>query len=310
MTLTIDDKILNTFAKLFSGRVDAFGSVFGACVKEPVSNQTYYRHLVGNLSVGIYPLLPDGTCRWGAVDIDFDNFQQAITVVQKLIDLGIKYGIYIERSKSKGYHILLFVTDWVLAKDIRLIMRSALLAARLPETTELFPKQDSLHGIQYGNYLNLPYFGGDNPEGRRMILDMKTGNPIPLKQWLENVKIFPASEFRSISKKIPEPTQNLGRRENLSISGILGRPLQIGERRPTLIRLAGYLRYRYVSEEITLMLLQAWAKYTFADPLDPHEIEKHVRGIYRRYGFEAASSNEVVEILPDQIKTDIEGLWQ
>ena len=65
---------------------------------------------------------------------------------------------------------------------------------------------------------------------------------------------------------------------------MLTTPLTVGGRRPALVRLAGYLRYRGIPEEVAVVLLLPWARKAFMDPLPMEEIERHVRGIYQRYG--------------------------
>ena len=55
---------------------------------------------------------------------------------------------------------------------MRRIAKAALSLAGLPAATEVFPKQDHLsEDTPWGNYLNLPYFGGGDSEGRRMVFD-------------------------------------------------------------------------------------------------------------------------------------------
>jgi hypothetical protein len=58
-------------------------------------------------------------------------------------------------------------------------------------------------------------------------------------------------------------------------------------RRPTLVSLAGHLRCRGVAEDVAVMLLLPWAREHFKPPLPDAEVEKHIRGIYRRYGIPA-----------------------
>jgi hypothetical protein len=47
-------------ATLFSGRTDVWGAIHGEAVKEAVTLGHYERHLRGETSLGIYPLLADG----------------------------------------------------------------------------------------------------------------------------------------------------------------------------------------------------------------------------------------------------------
>jgi hypothetical protein len=51
-----------------------------------------------------------------------------------------------------------------------------------------------------------------------------------------------------------------------------------------LIRLAGYLSSRGIPEGVAVALLLPWAEKNFTESLSPQEIERHIRGIYKRYG--------------------------
>ena len=65
---------------------------------------------------------------------------------------------------------------------------------------------------------------------------------------------------------------------------MLTTPLTVGERRPALIKLVGYLRCRGIPEEVAVALVLPWAKTSFTEPLPAEEVERHIRGIYNRYG--------------------------
>jgi len=69
---SISKTICQEFADLFRGREDAWGSVQGLCNKEPITLENYVRHLLGDTSLGIYPLLNNGTCHFAAIDLDVD----------------------------------------------------------------------------------------------------------------------------------------------------------------------------------------------------------------------------------------------
>jgi hypothetical protein len=304
------NSIVKTFANLFAGRTDAYGAVTGACIKEPVTLNHYALHLTGQISLGTYPLRADGSCRWAAVDIDQENSGAALAVVSSLSGMGLKQGVHVERSKSRGYHVFLLVSQWVPARILRRIMSTAISRAGLPPTTEIFPKQDSLEGMHYGNYLNLPYFGGGLPQGRRMMVDLASWEPIPLQKWINQVEVFPAEPLNSIIHNLPDESSPSRKHTDLNCSTLLLRSLQAGERRPTLVKLTGYLRYRGVSEGMALALLVPWAKQAFAEPLPPEEIEKHIRGIYRRYGSQSLGSHQVYEQLPANLQKEIGEIWQ
>ena len=70
---------------------------------EPLTPSIIERHISGEQIIGIYPLLPNGKIRFGAVDFDTKNFN----LVKEGIEYSKKKGLFphIFTSKSKGYHI-------------------------------------------------------------------------------------------------------------------------------------------------------------------------------------------------------------
>ena len=65
--------LADRFMRLFEGRKDTWGAEHGESVKQSVEQKNYFLHLIGKTSLGIYPLLDDGTCTFGAIDIDKDD---------------------------------------------------------------------------------------------------------------------------------------------------------------------------------------------------------------------------------------------
>src|SRR3972149_11341086 len=63
--------LAHKFANILSGRKDAWGTLHGGCVKEPLKITHIIDHLSGKESLGSYPLLDDGTCKVAVVDFDF-----------------------------------------------------------------------------------------------------------------------------------------------------------------------------------------------------------------------------------------------
>jgi hypothetical protein len=100
--------------------------------------------------------------------------------------VGLKR-VFIERSKSKRYHLWVFFSQSVRAKDVRWIISSAL--EKLGMRYKVFPKQDALREGEVGNYINLPYFGGlrQIPE-RRVIIDSQTFEPVSLESFLNEAE--------------------------------------------------------------------------------------------------------------------------
>lgn len=154
----MDLDLVMRYAALFDGRTDAYGLSHGEVVKEPVTMKLYQRHLEGlEPGLGIFPIRPDATVRFAAVDLDEPNFALA----QEIADF-IPARVFIERSRSGNAHVWVFFRGscpaWVARGNLRL----ALEAAGAPRV-EVFPKQTELLPGMVGNYINLPYHGTDRP---------------------------------------------------------------------------------------------------------------------------------------------------
>lgn len=191
----IDKEIVESFWYLFRGRTDAWGSVEGRSNKETVSIANYEEHLQGSVSLGVYPLLDDGTCHFFGVDLDEKNLDKARAIRQELAGLSIH--AYIAQSKSKGFHIYGFADDVFIARDIRKVLKYIL--DKLGIKAEVFPKQDALGpDLPLGNYINLPCFGSTRP------FLTGDGKAVPLKTALGRIKGTPQEAIDNILKALPK----------------------------------------------------------------------------------------------------------
>ncbi len=286
MLTHIDEEKVKRFASIFDGRKDARGLAHGECARGEVTLDHYRRHLQGEESLGVYPLMPDSTCRFGAVDIDRKDPTLAKAVYDALTALELPFGVYMEQSRGKGYHVWLFADEAITAREMRRILRRAVLDAGLPETTEIFPKQADAETVEFGNYINLPYFG--ETDGPRMVLSRGSLQPMPLPRFLTVCRPAPASIVRSIASRIadrspagPAP----GPKENWLVDAWGG--ADAGRRNDTAARLAGYLKSRRVPEDLALAMLEDWrlkCEHDSGQPFDDKELRGVVTGIYRRHG--------------------------
>ena len=141
----------------------------------PVTNEIISYHLKGEspsaypkgkpqpFVMGIYPLLPDETCYFLALDFDKENWQQDTAAFMKTCESeGIP--AYLERSRSgNGGHIWIFFDEAVSARLAR-NLGSALLTKSLDQRPEIgldsfdrfFPNQDTLPKGGFGNLIALP----------------------------------------------------------------------------------------------------------------------------------------------------------
>lgn len=171
---------IKLFRETFRGRTDAYGAGSKEAVKETISDAVLRAHVQGKSRVGVYPLSPDimdgsGTW-WIAADIDVNELGFAAIAAEAIEHLNIP--CYVERSKSKGYHVWVFFSEPIEAKLARAIIFYA--SGVLERDTdyriyEMFPKQNSIKhddgSFGYGNYINLPLFGRDVQKEKTVFLN-------------------------------------------------------------------------------------------------------------------------------------------
>jgi hypothetical protein len=168
----IPEFLLKDFVTLFRGRGDVYGHDEGRCVKAPLTLDVFQNHFT-DAPIGVYPMVPhagDYYVAWGCSDFDTtDALDNAIKLHDALLEAGIVS--WIEKSRSKGYHVWVFAANLVRATDMRHMLMMASQVAEVP-TTEVNPKQKALKHGQYGNYVRLPYAHIDDlhTDKQRIIL--------------------------------------------------------------------------------------------------------------------------------------------
>jgi hypothetical protein len=212
--LSTTDKI-DLFRSFFTGLTQVYGTYDPANgrswqEKKPVTDRTILSHLKGEQPYGVYLLESDRTC---AIAVDFDTPDPFPSV--EFVNAARHYQLstYIERSKSKGFHIWIFFNKGgVKAFKARLVVKNILNEIEYPDT-EIFPKQDLLHnGASYGNFINTPLFGGLVPSGKTVFVDPHTLKPYP-DQWAILESINRVSEqvlddIIEINDLVTPPTQS------------------------------------------------------------------------------------------------------
>jgi hypothetical protein len=170
--------------------------------RETVTNDHWSNHLQGKEpSLGIIPITDDNKCRWGCIDIDsyagFDH-QKLINKIKLL-----KLPLIVFRSKSGGAHVFCFTTVPVEAKLMRdkLLSVSAVLGYG---GSEVFPKQIELKSKDdTGNFLNLPYFNGDNTTRYAFIENGEAANIDGFFELYERNKLTP-EQLEKLQIKRPQ----------------------------------------------------------------------------------------------------------
>lgn len=128
--------------------------------------------------VGIYPLLPDESCLFLAVDFDESKWEEDIKVFRSVCNT-YNIPVAIERSRSgNGAHAWIFFEEPVPAISARRLGNAVLTKAmsirseiRFSSYDRMFPNQDFMPKGGFGNLIALPLQGGARKNGNSEFID-------------------------------------------------------------------------------------------------------------------------------------------
>jgi hypothetical protein len=226
----MSDDIVSRMMRLFDGYGEAYGTYrteernglkggkleikkTARSVREPVTKEVWQNHLNGTASVGIIPIRDDDTCVWGCIDVDQYDLNH-----QELVDRCIKLQIPLAlcKSKSEGGHLFLFLREPVPAVEMQQKLRE--FAATLGLSgCEIFPKQSQvlISKGDLGNWLNMPYFGGDKTS-RYCV--KKTGAAMTMVEFLEYAEARRyAREHLDSMKPKKAKNKNVDKNDNVNV---------------------------------------------------------------------------------------------
>ena len=135
----------------------------------PYDSHSVRKHLRGELTIGVYPMFADESCRFLVFDFDAKNEQDSagltrdVAAIRAVCDeLGINMPV--ERSRSgKGFHFWLFFSENISAKAARKFASSLITYAMMKNHQlsfstydRLIPNQDTIPKGGFGNLIALP----------------------------------------------------------------------------------------------------------------------------------------------------------
>jgi hypothetical protein len=175
-------------------------------ILQPLTDDAIRNHLTGKQTVGIYPLLPDDTCWFLAVDFDKKSWlADAAAFVATCKRFQVPSAV--ERSRSgNGAHVWIFFDRPVSAADARRLGCSLLTRTMenrheigLDSYDRLFPNQDTMPKGGFGNLIALPLQKRPREQGNSVFLD-ELFQPHP-EQWrfLESVQRMPIDQLARIT---------------------------------------------------------------------------------------------------------------
>jgi hypothetical protein len=229
------------------------------------------------------------------------------------LEIGLQS--YIEISKSKGYHVWLFFSEFVVAANARLIAKKVLEDIGKSDA-EIFPKQDQLEGdTYYGNFINAPLFGKIAIQGKTVFLDFDN-MPNPCEnQWqlLSQVKTYNNKFLEAvIQKQNISPTSG-----NMSVQNNTGNNFGLvpcmktilengvsSYQRVSCYRLAIRLKQLGIPFDIAVVALNVWANKN--TPIEgkriitPEEINSQASCAYQNNNTSFGCSDPAISAYCDQ----------
>lgn len=150
----------------------------------PLTEDILASHLLGDIDLGLYPLLDGDRCWWLAADFDGSAAMlDALSYLKAARAVGAPVALEVSRS-GQGAHAWLFFTGPVSAATARqvgtgLLREAIALRGRMDLSSydRLFPSQDVLPTAGVGNLIAAPLQGRCRRRGATVFLDTSTLEP-------------------------------------------------------------------------------------------------------------------------------------
>lgn len=189
----------------------------------PVSDEVIRKHLMGtdptgrDFTIGVYPILPDDTCWFLAVDFDESDWLKDAQAFRETCE---RHGIpaSLERSRSgNGAHVWIFFNETVPAKLAR-SLGSLLLTETIERCSGItlksydrfFPNQDTLPRLGFGNLIALPLQRKPRTKGNSVFLDVQLQPYRDQWAYLSSIRRFGRNDLEQLVNDLSCRHQELG----------------------------------------------------------------------------------------------------
>jgi hypothetical protein len=244
----------------------------------PVTLEMWQQHLLGKRGVGIVPVTEEGTCCWGAIDVDLE-YAADESIPAKYEDLLRVHRLPLLplRSKSGGCHLFIFFNDPMPAKTVRRKLREWAIRLGLPESTEIFPKQSILERGDKGSWLNMPYFGAlSGTTNRYAVFEHK---PLDLENFCSLAERLARTAAQILQGDDDDPSEGPPCIEDILITGKTG-----DFRNNLLFNVGVYFRFKKLDENWETSV-RRWNELHVKPPLDLAELGKILKSLGRKNNY-------------------------
>jgi KaiC/GvpD/RAD55 family RecA-like ATPase len=171
-------------------------------------------HFKGELFIGVYPLHPDSTVKFFALDFDGKNGDPLEDAADAYHILSEEAGlpVYLERSQSgNGYHVWGFFEERINARTVRQAIKQFI--TKEGTFDRMFPNQNGVTELRpLGNLIAMPLFGpkvkqGNNCFGKVLSLDDGRLHFEPAsdqKEFVRNIELIQKAAIEELAATAPE----------------------------------------------------------------------------------------------------------
>ncbi|MGB7964537.1 MAG: DEAD/DEAH box helicase family protein [Propionicimonas sp.] len=194
------------------------GMAEGSASLLPLTPEVVASHLVGDLDLGLYPLLADDCCHWLAADFDGPAAMlDALAYLKAARAARVPAVLEVSRSGIGAHAWIFFAVPLPAVQARRLglgLLREAM-AIRgrmsLASYDRLFPAQDVLPAGGFGNLIAAPLQGRCRRSGTTVFLDLATMEPHD-DQWafLSTVDRMTPRDVTRVLGRLGEPAVGTG----------------------------------------------------------------------------------------------------
>jgi superfamily II DNA or RNA helicase len=174
-----------------------------------LDKQIIDNHLRGNVVAGVYPMLPDETCWFLAIDFDDDGWKKDISALAEVCS-KFEIPVAIERSRSgNGVHAWYFFDQPVQASLARKF-GSAMLTYTMNQRHEItfksydrfFPNQDTMPKGGFGNLIALPLQKAARENNNSVFIDDDFQSYEDQWSFLSSIKKLTEDNIESLITKL------------------------------------------------------------------------------------------------------------
>lgn len=177
----------------------------------PLTDKVVYRHLSGEITIGVYPLLQTEQCSFLAIDFDKESWREDVqSVARTSRQFQIPATIEISRS-GNGAHLWIFFSHTMPAVEARrlgaaLVSYTCSHSRQLELTSydRMFPNQERMPKGGFGNLIALPLQKRPRDQGRSIFVDDQL-HPFP-DQW-EHLHCIERMEDVAVATAIQQLSQ-------------------------------------------------------------------------------------------------------